>query len=235
MMTINSTFDVFSGTRPGLLDVLRALPREKENRDALLLCGIEVAIENDGRTFTLSSDTPPLESTESSRATAWPRWVFRLPNGTSIEQQMVLPQDGNAIAFSWRLLTDSPTPVTLAVTPVFSADQLAPATGFERESDAHGGRLTWQPNERSTEIIADTNGQNRTAPEAESSEPNVARPGTFEFALGRRPAVLIFSLAHQPNGCGDPIIGGFLAQLADGQLAGGEKSAQRIEAVLMAA
>ena len=84
-------------------------------------------------------------------------------------------------------------------------------------------------------MIADTNGETRPAPALESSEADVARPGTFEFLLGRRPAVLIFSLAHQPHGCSDPIIGGFLAQLADEQCAQESKTAEHSEAALLAA
>lgn len=205
-----------------------------DQRSVLLLRGIEIALETDRKVFTLSSETSPLESADSLHVTAWPRWVFRLPDGTSIEQQMVLPRGGNAVAFSWRLLADSPARVTLAVTPVFSAEGLSPVNGFHRESDSAGGRLTWQPNDQSTGIVADTNGQTRPAT-PDPTQPGIARPGSFEFTLGRRPAVLIFSLNHRADGCSDPLLGGFLARLAEERLAAGLATAERIGTALVAA
>lgn len=213
MMTINAALNAQTTARPGFFRGLPSFRREEEECTPLMLRGIEVEIQTDDKVYLLSSETPPAESSDLFQATAWPRWVFRLPNGASFEQQMVLPPHGNAIAFSWRLLGESSAPTTLAVTPVFSVDGLATGTVFQRESDARGGRLTWRPNDRLVEIVADTNGQNRAVQGVETGDG--ARPATFEFTLARRPAVLIFSLAPQPKGESDPIIGGFLAQLAE--------------------
>ena len=111
MMTINSAFDAFRETRQTFCAVSAHSGATTKPPGALMLRGIEIAIETSNAVYTLSSETPLLESSDPSRATAWPRWVFRLPNGSSIEQQMVLPRGHNAVAFSWRLLDESASPV----------------------------------------------------------------------------------------------------------------------------
>lgn len=228
MMTINAAFNAQTTARPGFLRGLPAFRLDAENRSPLVLRGVEVEIQTNDKVYMLSSETPPAESVDVFQATAWPRWVLRLPNGASFEQQMVLPPHRDAIAFSWRLLGKSSAPITLVVTPVFSVDGLASGAGFQRESAARGGRLTWRPNDHLVEIVADTNGQSRAAQGVETAD--AARPATFEFTLGLRPAVLIFSLAQQLSGGSDPIIGGFLARLTEEQ-----RPAEPVAGALLAA
>src|SRR5215216_4909818 len=76
--------------------------------------------------------------------------------------------------------------------------------GFHFESEQIGGRLAWLPNVRGPKVFADTNGRYHDEPVrfsdcfcdeemAPASTEDLITPGRFEFELGRRRAVLIFS------------------------------------------
>lgn len=139
-----------------------------------------------------------------------------LAPGMSLVQQTLLANGGNTVALSWRLLSDALVPVQLKTTPVFSADEPTSSELFKFEPDTDGGRLTWQPYHCAAKLISDTNGRVSTPSllNGLTSERNVAIPGTFTFNLGRRPSVLIFSVGAQGKPSPDPVIGGFLAELA---------------------
>jgi hypothetical protein len=187
------------------------LRREKAS-DAILE-GLSIAIETRGKIYTVNSDRPP-QSDYSSRGggAIWPRWRWALTDAISVEQQMLLPAGGNALAISWRLIGVTFVPVRLEARPVFSNSQPCPLSGFQIEPETNGGRLTWHPSDRSSRIIADTNG--RLVEETLATEPGLI-PSTFQFELGPRPSVLIFSSESQNEAGVDPLIGGFLADLAE--------------------
>jgi hypothetical protein len=85
---------------------------------------------------------------------------FRLADGLLLEQQMFLPHDGSAVAFSWALRGNALVSAELVVRPFFSG--CGPRSycdgGFRFDSDEHDGRLTWLPNVRGPKVVADTNG-----------------------------------------------------------------------------
>ena len=56
---------------------------------------------------------------ESFAAEPWPRWVYALPDGTRIAQEVLVPKDAAAAAVSWSLLSGS-GPFSLEVRPFFS-------------------------------------------------------------------------------------------------------------------
>lgn len=195
MITIRSSTDI---TGPGLL-------------------GLEVTIETADGTYSMSSEGAVAESHSPIAgglfgAISWPQSRFQLPGGAILEQQMFLPDDGSAMAVSWRLSGNKSIAARIIVRPFFSG--CGPRTyrgvGFRNESEAEGGRLTWLPNVLGPRIIADTNG--RYFEEFVEREDLLA-PGSFEFEISERPSVLIFSNESVAGNERNQHVGTFLAGL----------------------
>ena len=157
---------------------------------------------------------------------SWPVSRFRLADGLLLEQQMFLPHDESAVAFSWSLRGSGVLDVRLAVRPFFCGcgPRSYRAVGFHLGSEEDGSRLSWLPNVRGPKILADTNGRYHDEPirlfdclceqaTASASEEDLVTPGRFEFELARRPSVLIFSMEDQIGAQSDQHIGVFLAGL----------------------
>lgn len=153
----------------------------------IVLQALSVSIETGGNTYHVISDRPP-ESVGAGPfcGTLWPRCVLPLTDGISLEQQMLVPDAGDAILIFWRLI----------------------GRGFEIEPETNGGRLAWAPHDRSSKIFADTDG--RLIDEVTPSQAGVL-PASFAFELGLHPAILIFSAEVQDGAGADPLIGAFLA------------------------
>jgi len=135
-------------------------------------------------------------------AISWPRSRFQLAPGIILEQQMFLPHDRSAAAFSWQLHSVFSMQAHLAVKPLFSgcSPRSYRDVGFQLQSEDEGGHLVWLPNVQGPRIIADTNGSYRnelvrTCDDlvASCNGESLNTPGTFEFHLSDRPSVLIFS------------------------------------------
>ena len=188
------------------------LELRREKASDVILEGLSIAIETRGKIYTVSSDRPP-QSDCSSRSSGaiWPRWRWALTDEISVEQQMLLPAEGDALAISWRLIGFTFVPVLLEARPFFRALQSLSFSSFHVEPETNGGRLTWRPHIRSSKIIADTNGRLVERPLA--TEPG-AMASTFQFELGVHPSVLIISSESNNEAGADPLIGGFLADLA---------------------
>jgi len=159
-------------------------------------------------------------------AISWPRSRFQLTPEVVLEQQMFLPHDGSAAAFSWQLHAQSPLQMRLTVKPFFSGcgPRSYRDVGFRFESEQEGGRLTWLPNVRGTKVIADTNGRYHDEPArsfdclcqqvtVSASSEDLITPGHFEFELSRRPSILIFSIERAACTRRNQHVGAFLAGL----------------------
>ena len=105
-----------------------------------------------------SQGQPELDRPGNGGGMIWPFYHWTLGSGVAIEQQMMLPAGGDAIAISWRLRSRSASPVELTAIPVFAAAEPLQPAGFEFEPETAGGRLIWYPFGRSSSIIADTSG-----------------------------------------------------------------------------
>lgn len=195
------------------------------------LIGLEATLTTLHSAYTISSNGTMADSGSPFGgglfgAMSWPRSRFQLAPGVVLEQQMFLPHDGSAAAFSWQLHSQSPVQARLAIRPFFSG--CGPRSyrdlGFRFASEDDGGRLTWLPSVRGPKIIADTNGKYRDEPmrsidcfcpqamESDSSA-DLITPGTFEFELSQHPSVLIFSTEGSAKTQRDEHIGTFLASL----------------------
>jgi hypothetical protein len=175
----------------------------------VILRGFDVWLEIAGKIYELSSNKAPGED-----GLAFVRQVVPLVPGISLDQQILLAKAGGAVAISWRVLGKKVVPIRLTVTPIFSSAQ-APSSEIFTLDD--GGRLTWLPFRRACKIIADTNGH-CTEPSltirADGQQSSMA-PSAFVFNLGRRHSLLLLSVELPTNGVHDPLIGTFLADLAN--------------------
>jgi len=205
--------------------------RSSKNSSEVTLICLEATLTTRCGVYAISSNEPIIDSRPSFGgalfgAISWPRSCFRLADGPLLEQQMFLPQDGSAFAFSWTLRGNAVAVAQLTVRPFFSGcgPRSYRHVGFRFESEENGGRLTWLPHVLGPKVFADTNGRYYDEPVrsfdclceqavASASEENLITPGRFEFELGRRPSVLIFSIEGRANAQRDQHIGVFLAGL----------------------
>jgi hypothetical protein len=189
-----------------------ACPTYKE----LTLRGFDVRLERGGRTYELSTTDALDGDGFHSRGLAFARRVLPLAPGMLLEQHIVLPNAGDTVGISWRLLGDKITAVRLTATPIFSSANPISGEIFVFEAEHDGGRLTWLPFRRAGKIIADTNANcTELAPGIDSDgQENTAAPSVFVFDLGRTPALLLLSVELSTRGAMDPLIGEFLAHIA---------------------
>ncbi len=195
------------------------------------LIGLEVILTTARGTYTISSNGSVADFSSPFGgglfgAISWPRSRFQLVPGVVLEQQMFLPHDGSAAAFSWQLHSELPLRARLTIKPFFSgcAPRSYRDVGFRVDSEQEGARLAWLPNVLGPKIIADTNGRYHDQParsfdclchKATASAPSedLITPGSFEFELSNRPSVLIFSTEDNANAQRNQHIGAFLAGL----------------------
>lgn len=205
----------------------------KARSKATLMC-LEVTLKTSRSVYTISSDRALADSgsllgDKLFGGVAWPVSRFRIAEGLLLEQQMFLPHEESTVAMSWALHGDTSTVVQLVVRPFFSGcgPRSYRDVGFHLNSEDKGERLTWLPNVRGPRLFADTNGQYHDeavrsfdcfCDEAASSgsAEDLITPGRFEFELGRRPSVLIFSIEDPAVSRRDQHIGLFLAGLMKG-------------------
>ena len=187
-------------------------PTHKE----LTLRGFDVRLEIGGTTYELSTTDSPNGDGFRSRGVAFARRVVPLAAGMLLEQQIMLPNTGDTIGISWRLLGKRITSGRLTATPIFSSAEPISSEIFVFDAVHDCGRLTWLPFRRAGKIIADTNGRTEAALVIDSHEhENTAAPSAFVFDLGRRPALLLLSVELRTSGATDPLIGQFLAEVAN--------------------
>jgi predicted glycogen debranching enzyme len=141
----------------------------------------------------------------------WPSWVYRLRDGTRIEQEIFVPRGLPVVAIRWRLLGAS-APVTLAVRPFLSGRDLHALhhanPAFRFESRVWNQQVSWAPYTGVPGITAVSNGEYREEPEwyrgflySEEQargldfEEDLASPGIFSWDLGQGEAVLILSVS----------------------------------------
>src|SRR5215469_4237847 len=204
--------------------------RERETSSKVALVCLEATLRTSHSIYTISSEGPMTDSRESFGgvfgAISWPVSRFRLAEGLLFEQQMFLPHDGSAFAFSWALRGNTVIAADLVVRPFFSGcgPRSYRDVGFHLDPEENGGRLTWLPNVRGPRVIADANGRYYDEPlrsldclckqaSVSASEEDLITPGRFEFELSRRPSVLIFSMDGAGSTQRSQYIGAFLTGL----------------------
>jgi predicted glycogen debranching enzyme len=147
---------------------------------------------------------------ESFGADPWPRWIYRLRDGSRIEQEIFVPRATPAVAIRWRAIGGAGR--TLAVCPFLSGRDIHALhhanPAFRFEAQINGPQVSWTPYDGVPGVRALSNGEYRPEPEwyrsflyAEEQargldyEEDLAAPGVFRWDLSVTEAVLILSVA----------------------------------------
>jgi predicted glycogen debranching enzyme len=147
---------------------------------------------------------------ESFVADPWPTWVYRLRDGTRIEQELFVTRGSPIVAIRWRALQATPG-LALSVRPFLSGRDLHalhhsnPAFRFDGKVAGH--EVSWAPYAGVPGVAALSNGVYQPAPEwyrgflyveerarGLDFEEDLATPGIFRWDLGNEEAVLILSV-----------------------------------------
>lgn len=147
---------------------------------------------------------------ESFVADPWPTWIYRLRDGTRIQQEIFVTRGSPIAAIRWRALQPV-LGLTLRVRPFLSGRDLHALhhanPAFRFEASVAGEEVTWTPYQGVPGIAALSNGVFQPEPEwyrafwyAEEQargldfEEDLAAPGVFRWNLGSGDAVLILSV-----------------------------------------
>jgi predicted glycogen debranching enzyme len=139
----------------------------------------------------------------------WPRWTYRLEDGTVVEQEIFIPRDAGAVLIAWRL-GEPAEGITLAVRPLISGRDYHALhhenASFRFEAATAGERVTWRPYSGMPAIVAKSNGSYAHQPtwyrnflygkERERGldfTEDLAAPGIFTWDLSGGECVLSFS------------------------------------------
>jgi predicted glycogen debranching enzyme len=145
----------------------------------------------------------------------WPTWIYRLPDGTVIRQELFSHQGVAATTVRWSLLSNNPGRTTLSVRPLISGRDYH---ALHHENDAfrfdhvsHDPGLTWHPYEGVPPITVVSNAEYAYEPmwyrsflysqELErglDAVEDLASPGIFRFELDHEPAIFLFQATAIP-------------------------------------
>jgi predicted glycogen debranching enzyme len=198
----------------------------------MLVNGLEIFVNTPAGRFALSSQRydgqviapEGYKHIETFADEPWPKWTYRLPDGTVVQQQILMKQNAPLVAVSWRVV-GSPSNVSLDVRPLLSGRDYHSLHRENLEFNFNGesteDRVRWQPYPSVPSVVASTNGVYRHEPcwyrnffyqeewlrGFEATE-DLGSPGSFEFDLSKGEAILILS-AHagptEPLQAGQPV------------------------------
>src|ERR671931_691976 len=145
-----------AGTRTRRYHALLLVATTPPTGRFVLVNGLDAWVDTEAGTFALSSQHygPDVVHPDGERrleafeAEPWPRWTYRLEDGTRVEQELFVPHGTPAVAIRWRLL-DGPGKATLRVRPFLSGRDYHglhhenPAFRFDAE--VNGERIAWRP------------------------------------------------------------------------------------------
>ncbi|HSS40566.1 MAG TPA: glycogen debranching enzyme N-terminal domain-containing protein, partial [Polyangia bacterium] len=107
-----------AGVRTRRYHGLLVTPMTPPTGRMLLVAGLDVTVETPGGHWMLSTQRYAPDVTggdgeqhiESFALQPWPTWVFRLPDGTRIQHEVVMRAGAPQVFLSWRLLSASRAP-----------------------------------------------------------------------------------------------------------------------------
>ncbi len=184
----------------------------------VLVNGFDAWIEAAGGTTMISAQryAPDVLAPDSSgryveffEPEPWPRWVFRLPDGGRLIEELFMPQGAGAVVLIWSLEGNADGK-RFVVRPFLSGrnyhDLHRENGAFAFDPTLDGALVTWRPYPGVPAIRAYSSGRYRHEPhwyrnfqydrERERGldfTEDLAAPGAFEFDLSSGKAVLIFS------------------------------------------
>jgi predicted glycogen debranching enzyme len=183
----------------------------------VLVNGLDAWVDTAAGTYPLSSQHygsdvvhPDGEKRlEAFVAEPWPRWTYRLEDGTRIEQELFVPHVTPAVAVRWRLL-GGPGAATLCVRLFLSGRDYHALhrenPAFRFDAEVNGEHVAWRPYAGVPGAVAVSNGAYEHQPvwyrnflyEEERARgldhtEDLASPGTFRWDLSASDAVLILA------------------------------------------
>ena len=185
----------------------------------VLVNGFDAWITTPAGQFALSSQRYAPGATHpdgQSRLTSfvlepWPRWAFRLEDGTVVEQETFIPRGANVVVVTWSLSRPR-ADVTLAVRPFLSGRDYHALhhqnAAFRFDAAVSEGRVEWRPYPGVPGIVARSNAGYTHQPrwyrnfqyDAERARgldftEDLAAPGVFTWDLASSEAVWILEAA----------------------------------------
>jgi len=152
----------------------------------------------------------------------WPRWTFRLPDGTTIVHEVVVATHGGGTVLTWRC-TGGTAPLRLHVRPLLSGRDhhalMRENPAFDFTAQTLGRAVTWHPYAPLPAVTALASGRYRHDPvwyrnflyAAEAARgldctEDLGAPGIFEFDLRAGDATLVLRAgkANTVDADGDP-------------------------------
>jgi predicted glycogen debranching enzyme len=159
-------------------------------------------------------------SPESFVGEPWPRWTYRLADGSRIEHELFVPQGRALVALRWRLVGRRAAALPFAVRLFLSGRDLHALhhenPSFRFMGVASGQRMEWHPYEGVPAVHALSNGSYRADPQwyrgflyseeqarGMDDTEDLAAPGIFRWDLSEADAVLLLgadgALPHDPD------------------------------------
>lgn len=206
-----------SGIRTRRYHALLLVANTPPTGRTVLVNGFEAWASTPAGTFAITSQryapdvTHPdgLQRITSFEPDPWPRWTYRLEDGTVVEQEIFVPPGAGAVVVTWRLAAPAEE-VTLAVRPLISGRDYH-ALHHENASfcfvaATSGERVTWRPYPGVPAIVAMSNASYAHQPawyrsfqyEAERERgldfiEDLAAPGILTWDMSGGEGVLILS------------------------------------------
>lgn len=214
-----------SGTRTRRYHALLLTAQTPPTGRVVLVNGFDAWIETRAGAFAISSQRYSPDVTHPDGAARivgftnepWPRWVYALPDGTRVAQEVFIPNGRSAAVVTWRLL-EAADGVTLRVRPFLSGRDYHSLhhenPGFRFDAHALGECVEWCPYPGIPPIASRANGAYRHDPQwyrnfqydeerargLDFTE-DLASPGELSWDLSRGEAVwLLASESSEPNG-----------------------------------
>jgi predicted glycogen debranching enzyme len=186
----------------------------------VLVNGCDAWVATPAGRFALSPQhyTPDVLHPDGDRRLAdftlepWPRWTYRLEDGTRIEQELFVPHGAPAVVLRWRL--PAPVPgVTLHVRPFLSGRDYHALhhenPAFRFDAAVRGEGVAWHPYPGVPGTVARSNGEYRHDPlwyrnflyaeeraRGLDDTEDLASPGVFRWDLSRGAAVWLLAVDH---------------------------------------
>jgi predicted glycogen debranching enzyme len=205
----------------------------------VLVNGLEVGIETASGTYALTSHRynpdvlfpDGVKRLKAFEQDPWPRWTFKLEDGTEIEQELFVKKGMPLTAIRWVLKTPGKK-ATLSVRPLISGrdyHSLHRENSFFKFSPVtHENQVEWKPYPGVPGIVAYFNGAYFQEPEwfknfAYTREKergldyteDLAAPGVFRFDLDRSEAILILTTSEQGGNLLDPVPANYFRKIEE--------------------
>ncbi|MGE3599633.1 MAG: glycogen debranching enzyme N-terminal domain-containing protein, partial [Dehalococcoidia bacterium] len=206
-----------SGVRTRRYHALLLMAMTPPTGRMVLVNGFDAWVTTSAGQFALSSQRyaqgvihpDGMSRLESFEPDPWPRWAFRLADGTAVEQEVFVPRDATAVVVRWSLSKPRPG-VRLAVRPFLSGRDYHALhhenADFRFHAALSEGRVEWRPYAGVPSIVASSNAGYVHRPlwyrnfqyEAERARgldftEDLAAPGVFTWDLSSAEAVWILT------------------------------------------